>query len=109
MKKQLVVTDVIGKSSAILHNDGLKLYELINLYSKEGEVEISFENLEFCTTSFLNASIGKYMQERNSDAGIVYLHAPKHIQEKLALVKENALNEKKRAIRNEVTREVFYA
>jgi len=109
MRQRLVVTEVIGKSSAILHSDGLKLYDLIKKHVKQGEVEVSFEHLEFCTTSFLNASIGKYVQEMHSEAGIVYAHTPKHIEEKLQLVRENALDEKKRAIRNEMTREVFYA
>ena len=109
MKQQLVVTEVIGKHSAILHSDGLKLYELIKAYSKQGEIELSFEHLEFCTTSFLNASIGKYIQEMNTEDGIVYAHTPKHIAEKLQLVRENALDEKKRARRDEMTREVFYA
>ncbi len=109
MKKRLVVTEVIGKSSAILHNDGLKLYELITSSAKQGDVEVSFENLEFCTTSFLNASIGKFIQEMRSESGLSYVHAPKHILEKLQLVRENALDEKKRAIRDEAVREVFYA
>lgn len=110
MKKRLVVTEVIGKSSAILHNDGLKLYELITNSARQEEgVEVSFENLEFCTTSFLNASIGKFIQEMHSESGLSYVHAPKHILEKLQLVRENALDEKKRAIRDQAVREVFYA
>lgn len=109
MTTRLIVTEVIGKSSAILHNDGLKLYSLIAASAKQGEVEISFEGIEFCTTSFLNASIGKYIQDKRSEEGLRYVHAPKHVLEKLQLVRENALNEKKRTMRDEATREVFYA
>jgi hypothetical protein len=58
----LKIADVLGKSSAILHSDGLKVcQELLRRYQEHGTAVVSFEGVDRWTTAFLNASIGKFL------------------------------------------------
>lgn len=58
----LKIADILGKSSAILHTDGLKIYQdLLLLYKANGPLVVSFEGVDHWATAFLNASIGKFV------------------------------------------------
>jgi hypothetical protein len=109
----LNVSELIGKSSAVLHSDGLKLYEAIKEIAATNEVTITFEGISHCTTAFLNASIGKFVVEDPNK--IQYLKFenlgdPKSlIKEKIDLVLENARDQKKRALMDKGSRSFFYA
>ena len=63
MEAPIKITDVINKSSAVLHSDGLMLYDVIvQEYNAHHHVIISFDDLNYCTTAFINASIGKFLE-----------------------------------------------
>ncbi|WP_254086318.1 hypothetical protein [Dawidia cretensis] len=49
-KMTIVVTHILGKSSAILHADGLTLFEAIR--SSDSNATISFADITHCTTAF---------------------------------------------------------
>lgn len=115
MVKAIKIIDIIGKSSAVLHSDGLKLYNaIVESYKQGNEFHISFSGLAHCTTAFLNASIGKYLLScENPDEAvknIKYLDLPdESVQIKINQVQEISLNEKKRVRHDELVREEFCA
>jgi hypothetical protein len=106
----LNVAEIIGKPSAILHSDGLLLYENMKHRAKDN-FTISFKGISHCTTAFLNASIGKFLIENPDKETLINfdLANEPHIEQKLDLVLENARNEKKRAQMDESSRKIFYA
>lgn len=96
---KISVSQVIGKSSAVLHSDGLLIYEQMksSQVSEKTDLTVSFEGVTHCTTSFLNASIGKFLLE-NPSTTIKFdgISKENSLMEKIDLVVENALNAKKR-------------
>lgn len=105
------IIDIIGKSSAILHSDGLKVYQyLIEEILRTPKVVVSFAGLEHCTTSFLNASIGKLLMNRPEVVDkISYVDADKMLQSKIERVQYNALNESLRQAHDQSVRDYFEA
>lgn len=54
------ISDVLNSKDAILHSEGLKVFDLIDkAISKKEPVTLSFTGLRNCSSAFLNASIGK--------------------------------------------------
>lgn len=106
----VMVKEIVGKPNAILHSDGLKLYnyliEELNQDSKN-QVVVSFEGLVHCTTSFLNASIGKLVLNNPSFLEKLQFIGTESgmIQQKIQLVIENAKSEKSRKAHDESVRE----
>lgn len=107
MKKTLIISEVIDKTSAVLHSDGLKLYNsIVSVYKDGVKLEIAFNGLSYCTTAFLNASIGKFLLETDKPemamkninySGI----SDELINEKIKQLYEFISNEKKRAIHDQ--------
>lgn len=56
------ISDVLQKHSAILYSDGLVLLDKLNSINADSMV-ISFEGISHFTPAFLNASIGKYLND----------------------------------------------
>jgi hypothetical protein len=91
------ISSIIGKNSAILHSDGLMLFEKIKDVNEP--FIVSFEGIEHCTTAFLNASIGKLLAEdpkKSAILGFEGLSGNDYLESKVKLVLENAGTEKKR-------------
>ncbi|WP_439473679.1 STAS-like domain-containing protein [Algoriphagus formosus] len=101
------LTEILGKSIAILHSDGLKIYDAImEELVTNGTVELNFEGISTCTTAFLNASLGKVLiNSPKSTALIQILNADNSTLEKIEWVKENALDQARREAREESLRE----
>lgn len=105
----LIITEILGKPSAILHSDGLVVYEQL-LSIKKAEIVLSFKNITHCTTAFLNASIGKYIIDNKLQSQVLkFEDATEDIQSKIELVLDNARNEKKRTIIDNSARGFLYA
>lgn len=110
MENSLKIIDVIGKNSAVLHSDGLKVYDsIVQLYNSSKKLSISFEGLTHCTSAFLNASIGKFLLvSENKDEilkNLTYTHQTEEIKKKLDQVVEIATDEKKRIRHDELMAE----
>jgi len=106
----LSITSIIGKNSAILHSDGLILFDKIK--DLKDPFVISFQGIEHCTTAFLNASIGKFLAENPDRAKLIDfdgLVGNDYLESKLKLVVENAGVEKKRNSLDNSARGFFYA
>ena len=91
------IVNIIGKNSAILHSDGLLVFEKIK-DTKEPLI-ISFLGIEQCTTAFLNASIGKFLAENPTKSDFLTFEGIKendYLASKVKLVVENVESEKKR-------------
>jgi len=107
----LTITEILGKSSAILHSDGLIIYERLQSIKKD-EIVLSFKNITHCTTAFLNASIGKYIIDNKlqSQSQILkFEDTTEDVLSKIELVLDNARNEKKRTIIDNSARGFLYA
>ena len=110
------IVEIIGKPSAILHSDGLKLYDgIVNEFKSHGKIELSFEGITHCTTAFLNASLGKFLINIPDVESVAKkikfsgIEDDSLIKDKLKLVTENSLNSKARESFDQSIREVFYA
>jgi hypothetical protein len=80
---QLTVSQIIGKSIAVLDKDGRKVSEQLEEAYKRGEkVILSFKGLQHVTTAFLNAAIGRFL-----------LSTPKPEEAQESLVIEDVANE----------------
>jgi hypothetical protein len=104
----LIISEILGKTNAILHSDGSKVYnEIIGLISESKKIDISFSGITHCTTSFLNASIGKvWMNNPDQNHDIFrFFDASPSLLEKIDLVRDNALNRKKKENRDSAARE----
>ncbi len=105
----LTITEILGKSSAILHSDGLIIYERLQSI-KKSEIVLSFKNITHCTTAFLNASIGKYIIDNKLQSQLLkFEDTTEDVQSKIELVLDNARNEKKRTIIDNSARGFLYA
>ncbi|MBS1556279.1 MAG: DUF4325 domain-containing protein [Bacteroidetes bacterium] len=94
--KTISVSEVIGKSSAVLHSDGLILYEVLK--RSGSRITLSFNEIVHCTTAFLNASIGKFIIEaKGTNVVLDFQDISEDVKNKIDLVLENARDEKKRA------------
>jgi hypothetical protein len=104
------VSDIIGKNSAILHSDGLKLYEVIKSNIGKGIIDLSFKGIVHCTTAFLNASIGKLLVENPNFLSYIKCRdiADDFISEKIKLVISNAIDEKRRKALEDSARGYFH-
>jgi hypothetical protein len=92
--KTLTISEIIGKTSAVLHSDGLKTYELLKISGER--ITLSFKDITHCTTAFLNASLGKFIIEnKGNNIFVEFSDLNTDIQNKIDLVLENARNEKK--------------
>lgn len=115
MKNQLIISEIINKKSAVLHSDGLKLFEAIfTSYNESEKLEILFNGLEYCTSAFLNASIGKFLLETNNpEIAAKKIEFPdlkdELIRKKIEEVYALALDEKKRVANDQYLREEIYA
>lgn len=105
----LTITEILGKSSAILHSDGLIIYKRLQSI-KKSEIVLSFKNITHCTTAFLNASIGKYIIDNKLQSQLLkFEDTTEDVQSKIELVLDNARNEKKRTIIDNSARGFLYA
>ncbi len=105
----LTVSEILGKTSAILHSDGLIIYEHLQNCNKR-EIVISFRDITHCTTAFLNASVGKFIiANKGKDRFLGFADASEDVQSKIELVLDNARNEKKRTILDDSARGFLYA
>ena len=105
----LSVSEVIGKNSAILHSDGLKLYDVLRSSVEKGGVDLSFKGIIYCTTAFLNASIGKLLVENPKFSTLIKYSdiADDSINQKIKLVIINANDDKKRNALENSSRSYF--
>lgn len=95
MKTKLLVTEIIAKSSAILHSDGLILFRKLQ-EAGTSEIVISFEGIEHCTTAFLNASIGNFVLGNEAKYHQIELaDTNDDLNSKITMVVENAIDQKK--------------
>lgn len=95
MKTKLLVTEIIAKSSAILHSDGLILLKQL-LSAGNNEIVLSFKGIEHCTTAFLNASIGNYVLGSQAKFNQLELEDTNDdLNSKINMVVENAIDQKK--------------
>ncbi len=103
----ITVRDIIGKPIAVLSSDGLKLYTaIVENLSDEKEIEINFDGLDQVTSAFLNGSIGKiWMNSPDFANSFRFSGASASLQQRIDMVKENALNKDKSQLRDEVIRE----
>lgn len=74
---KITIFDILQTKSAIFQEEGEQIYFMIEeaISKKKLPIEISFENIENCSTQFLNACIGKLylsFQHTDIDANIVY-------------------------------------
>ena len=54
------IKDVLNSKDALLHSEGLTIFELINkAISEKKQVTLSFTGLDNCSAAFLMACIGK--------------------------------------------------
>jgi len=99
------VYDIIKKPNAILHTDGIKLYEKM-AESGVSKISLSFRNIGICTTSFLNASIGKFIYERGNPKliSISDLSNNPTVKGKIRRVILNAIDQKKRTSQDKILR-----
>lgn len=67
--KELLIIDIINTRNAILHEFGIKVYNMAKPYLESNEpVCISFVGLKNVTSGFCNASIGKlFLEFANAD------------------------------------------
>lgn len=103
MDTPIIISKVINKPSAVLHTDGLLLFNaMVEAFSIEGKVVLSFRNLNHCTTAFLNASIGKFLNQFpdplkiRKQLLIIELETDSLINIKINRVIENVVNFEKR-------------
>lgn len=101
------VKNIIGKSIAVLSSDGLKLYNaIIEDLAQKKNVIIDFDGLDQITSSFLNASLGKiWMNAPELAESVKFMGASSSLNQRIELVKENALNKEKSLLRDETIRE----
>ena len=62
----ICVKDIIGSKNAILHSDGLKLYNVLHeKYSSNNseKIIVDFKDINNLTSGFCNASVGKLFNE----------------------------------------------
>lgn len=105
----LVISEILGKGSAILHSDGLIVYEKLSALEDQ-EIVLSFIGITHCTTAFLNASIGKFIiDNKGNDRLIRFIQASEDILGQIELVQDNARNEKKRTSLENSARGFLYA
>jgi hypothetical protein len=95
----LSVYDILKSQNAVLHDDGLAIYDAIlkALSSNKTPIEVSFEGVKRCTTLFLNASFGKLLAEKGEDflKHVVYPISHTQIasfQEKYSIMWDNVIN-----------------
>lgn len=107
--KTLFISEIIGKTSAVLHSDGLITYEVLK--NSGDKILVSFKNISHCTTAFLNASIGKFIIENKGNSNIIveFSDLNDDIKDKIDLVLENARDEKKRTSLDSSARGYLYA
>jgi len=115
MGMPIKITEVLGKNSAVLHSDGLKLYDaMVEEYKASNQITLSFSNITHCTTAFLNASIGKFLSnypnplQVKKDLLISDLPTDSLINVKINRVIENVLDEKKRTTYDASIRTYFH-
>lgn len=64
----IVIHNVINGGTAVSVTDGDKVFKKLQVQlAQEKVVELSFENIELLTTSFLNSAIGQLYKHFNSD------------------------------------------
>ncbi|MBN3583367.1 STAS-like domain-containing protein [Algoriphagus aestuarii] len=101
------IREILSKNIAILHSDGLKVYNAImEELAQDKHFKLSFEGITTSTTAFLNASIGKLLM--NSPEALNKMEivsAEESVLEKIEWVKENALDTGKRVAREDAMRE----
>lgn len=109
MAESVVISEILGKPSAILHSDGLTIFQ--KLQEIEGpNIILSFRGVTHCTTAFLNASIGKFIIENKGKEKLVrFEDVSEDFKNKIELVQDNARNEKKRNSLDGSSRSYFYA
>jgi hypothetical protein len=93
------VANIIQSPIAAFHNDGLKVFEVLETaYKNDTPTVLSFENVDRCATQFLNASVGKMYLLYDPlvlEKLITYEYGNlQHLPAKIAEVKENAVNSK---------------
>lgn len=106
----LSIYNVINKNSAILHSDGLSVYARLSEMknSSSEEIVVDFKNLEHITTAFLNACVGKIIQEDNSILDrLKFDNTPENLGVRLKRVITLATDEKKRLAHNEALEELM--
>ena len=73
---KISILNLIGTPYAILHDDGLKVYEaVVKTFDKKHPkmVEIDFSGIKRCSTLFLNASFGKLLSDFGTDSVRSYI------------------------------------
>jgi hypothetical protein len=63
---KILIKNVLESDAAIFHNEGLLVNGVIELGIKFGKkVSLSFDEIEHCSTQFLNAAIGKLYRDHD--------------------------------------------
>lgn len=103
------ISEILSKNIAILHTDGLKIYNAImEEIAADNHCVLNFEDVIVCTTAFLNASLGKaYLNSPDIDKKIEVIRASSEISNKIEWVRDNALNQAKREARESALSDYF--
>ena len=111
--KEIKIVDIIGTPNAILHNFGLKIYDILKpLISQNIPVTLSFESLKNVTSGFCNASIGKIYFEYNNAATLLIIKGAEKNpmwQEKIQDSINLATNPDKMRIQDEAISEILFS
>ncbi len=113
MTKTLHIFEIIDKNVAILHSDGIKVFEEIEKALKNNSIlNVSFKNIEVCTTAFLNSSIGKIFllnEEYKKKIKLVEFENKELIEDKIQIVLKNIENKKSLESYENSIRTEFYS
>ena len=94
------ISDVLKSKDALLHSEGLTIFELINkAISKNKKITLSFTGLDNCSSAFLMAAIGKFYYDHPTKTKTIEQYLKYNgidkkymLKERLEQVIENALD-----------------
>lgn len=90
------IKNIIGSSNAISQSDGYELYKALQKENlNNSNVVVDFNNIQFLSTAFLNASIGRlaqmYSPEVMKKLAFIFPQGRDIFKQKVDRVLENAL------------------
>jgi len=94
------IKDVLNSKDALLHSEGLTIFELINkAISEKKQVTLSFTGLDNCSSAFLMSAIGKFYYDHPTETKTIEQYLKYNgidkkymLKERLEQVIENALD-----------------
>jgi hypothetical protein len=111
--REIKIIDIIGTPNAILHNFGLKIYDVLKPYiSQNIPVVLSFDSMKNVTSGFCNASIGKIYSEFRNASSLLNIKGAEHNsiwQEKIQDSITLATNPDKIRLQDEAVSDLLYS